>query len=198
MICSVAIYWRVRCPMSKNCGGGRTGDLVNGRWLHQKDLDLLVGWGLWSTSGSYIIETTGRVWDESGCKKLYFLESLHQHQFLQPFPLFSSWVMLSIILFATDNLPNLDTYMLSIYGESCVTCLLLETELRGQIMDWFFTRVPRVFAKKRFLMVDDHSDKWCRTGFSHYRHKRVIYCKVWSSFVIGNQYHVFSSSFSSC
>lgn len=58
-------------PMPKNCAGGNTGVLVNGRELHQKDLDLLVGRGLPATRGcSYIIEISGKVWDESSGEEL--------------------------------------------------------------------------------------------------------------------------------
>ncbi|RRT71590.1 hypothetical protein BHE74_00032321 [Ensete ventricosum] len=39
--------------------------------LHQKDLDLLVGRGLPRTRGtSYIIEISGKVWDESSGEEL--------------------------------------------------------------------------------------------------------------------------------
>lgn len=52
-------------PMLENCAGGNTGVLVNGRELHQKDLNLLVGRGLPSIGDrSYIIEISGRVLDE--------------------------------------------------------------------------------------------------------------------------------------
>ncbi|RWW13176.1 hypothetical protein GW17_00023124 [Ensete ventricosum] len=58
-------------PVPKNCAGGDTGVLVNGRELHQKDLDLLVGRGLPRTRGtSYIIEISGKVWDESSGEEL--------------------------------------------------------------------------------------------------------------------------------
>ncbi|AQK96697.1 Extra-large G-protein-like, partial [Zea mays] len=53
-------------PMAKNCAGGDTGVFVNGRELHQRDLDLLVGRGLPRTSGmSYSIEMSGNVIDEA-------------------------------------------------------------------------------------------------------------------------------------
>jgi len=52
-------------PMQKNCACGNTGVYVNGRELHQKDLTLLAGRGLPATEGqSYIIEISGKVWDE--------------------------------------------------------------------------------------------------------------------------------------
>ncbi|WOL08291.1 hypothetical protein Cni_G17044 [Canna indica] len=58
-------------PMPKNCTAGDTGVVVNGRELHQKDLDLLVGRGLPATEGcSYIIEISGKVWDESSGEEL--------------------------------------------------------------------------------------------------------------------------------
>jgi hypothetical protein len=53
-------------PMPQYCASGTTGVLVNGRELHQKDLDLLVGRGLPSVSGrSYTIEMSGKVVDEA-------------------------------------------------------------------------------------------------------------------------------------
>ncbi|GMN42956.1 hypothetical protein TIFTF001_012158 [Ficus carica] len=52
-------------PMPENCAGGNTGIFVNGRELHQKDLDLLASRGLpTSRDRSYIIEISGRVLDE--------------------------------------------------------------------------------------------------------------------------------------
>lgn len=64
-------------PMPKNCAGGNTAILVNGRELHQKDLDLLAGRGLPTTVGqSYIIEISGKVWDESSGEELDSLGKL--------------------------------------------------------------------------------------------------------------------------
>ncbi|XP_028791958.1 protein ENHANCED DISEASE RESISTANCE 4 [Neltuma alba] len=52
-------------PMPENCAGGNTGVFVNGRELHQKDLNLLAGRGLpTERDRSYIIEISGRVLDE--------------------------------------------------------------------------------------------------------------------------------------
>ncbi|KAB1219582.1 hypothetical protein CJ030_MR3G011158 [Morella rubra] len=52
-------------PMPENCSGGNTGVFVNGRELHQKDLDLLASRGLpTARDRSYIIEMSGRVLDE--------------------------------------------------------------------------------------------------------------------------------------
>lgn len=51
--------------MPENCAGGNTGVFVNGRELHQKDLDLLASRGLpTDRNRSYIIELSGRVLDE--------------------------------------------------------------------------------------------------------------------------------------
>eukprot|EP00249_Psilotum_nudum_P022771 c28639_g1_i3 orf=554-2125(-) len=51
-------------PMSRDCADGKTGVLVNGRELHQKDLELLARRGLPSIRGrSYMIEINGRVVD---------------------------------------------------------------------------------------------------------------------------------------
>ncbi|XP_010266457.1 PREDICTED: uncharacterized protein LOC104603961 [Nelumbo nucifera] len=64
-------------PMPKNCAGGNTGVFVNGRELHQKDLDLLVSRGLPNTAGkSYIIEISGRVLDEDSGEELKSLGKL--------------------------------------------------------------------------------------------------------------------------
>ncbi|KAJ1688123.1 hypothetical protein LUZ63_019513 [Rhynchospora breviuscula] len=64
-------------PMPQNCAGGTTGVLVNGRELHQKDQDLLVGRGLPSVSGrSYVIEMSGKVVDEGTGRELRNLGKL--------------------------------------------------------------------------------------------------------------------------
>lgn len=58
-------------PMPKNCAGGNTGVFINGRELHHKDLNLLVGRGLPATEGqSYIVEISGKVWDEATGEEL--------------------------------------------------------------------------------------------------------------------------------
>lgn len=63
--------------MARNCAGGDSGVFVNGRELHQRDLDLLVGRGLPRTSGmSYSIEMSGNVIDEATGKKLRSLGKL--------------------------------------------------------------------------------------------------------------------------
>ncbi|KAG4938073.1 hypothetical protein AAZX31_16G025100 [Glycine max] len=54
-----------RHPMPDKCAGGNTGVYVNGRELHQKDLDLLSRRGLPRDSNRYyIVEISGRVQDE--------------------------------------------------------------------------------------------------------------------------------------
>ncbi|ONM40384.1 Extra-large G-protein-like [Zea mays] len=64
-------------PMARNCAGGDSGVFVNGRELHQRDLDLLVGRGLPRTSGkSYSLEMSGNVIDEDTGKKLRSLGKL--------------------------------------------------------------------------------------------------------------------------
>ncbi|XP_062218768.1 uncharacterized protein LOC133918747 [Phragmites australis] len=64
-------------PMPKNCGGGNTGVFINGRELHQKDLDLLVGRGLPDSPGrSYRVEISGKVSDEVSGEELYCLGKL--------------------------------------------------------------------------------------------------------------------------
>ncbi|KAL5984682.1 hypothetical protein ACLOJK_041303 [Asimina triloba] len=52
--------------MPEDCSGGNTGVFVNGRELHQKDLDLLATRGLPTTSNkSYVVEITGEVYDDA-------------------------------------------------------------------------------------------------------------------------------------
>ncbi|OVA00846.1 Protein of unknown function DUF3133 [Macleaya cordata] len=64
-------------PMPKNCSGGTTGVFVNGRELHQKDLDLLASRGLPTTRDrSYIIEISGSVLDEDSGEELDSLGKL--------------------------------------------------------------------------------------------------------------------------
>lgn len=64
-------------PMPQNCAGGDTGIFVNGRELHQKDLDLLSSRGLPTTRDrSYIIEISGRVLDEDTGEELDCLGKL--------------------------------------------------------------------------------------------------------------------------
>ncbi|XP_062181080.1 uncharacterized protein LOC133885385 [Phragmites australis] len=64
-------------PMPKDCAGGNTGVFVNGRELHQKDFDLLVGRGLPRISGkSYSVEISGNVIDDTTGKKLRGLGKL--------------------------------------------------------------------------------------------------------------------------
>nr|CAB3470564.1 unnamed protein product [Digitaria exilis] len=64
-------------PMPKNCGGGNTSVFVNGRELHQKDLDLLVTRGLSDSPGrSYVVENSGKVSDELSGEELYCLGKL--------------------------------------------------------------------------------------------------------------------------
>lgn len=64
-------------PMPENCAGGNSGVFVNGRELHQKDLDLLASRGLpTSKDRSYIIEISGRVLDEDTGEELEGLGKL--------------------------------------------------------------------------------------------------------------------------
>ncbi|KAB2003038.1 hypothetical protein ES319_D11G104800v1 [Gossypium barbadense] len=64
-------------PMPENCAGGTTGVFVNGRELHQKDLDLLANRGLPpDRDRSYIIEISGRVLDEDTGEELDSLGKL--------------------------------------------------------------------------------------------------------------------------
>lgn len=64
-------------PIARNCAGGDTDVVVNGRELRQRDLDLLVGRGLPRISGkSYSVEISGNVTDEATGKKLRSLGKL--------------------------------------------------------------------------------------------------------------------------
>ncbi|KAI4369842.1 hypothetical protein MLD38_018244 [Melastoma candidum] len=64
-------------PLTGSCSGGNTGVIVNGRELHQKDLDLLASRGLPLDRGwSYIIEISGRVYDEDTGQELDCLGKL--------------------------------------------------------------------------------------------------------------------------
>ncbi|KAK2993303.1 hypothetical protein RJ640_003944 [Escallonia rubra] len=64
-------------PMPVNCAGGNTGVLVNGRELHQKDLNLLGSRGLpTDRDRSYIVEISGRVLDEDSSEELDSLGKL--------------------------------------------------------------------------------------------------------------------------
>lgn len=63
--------------MPRNCADGDTGVFVNGRELHQKDLELLVKRGLPPITGqSYIVEISGKIIDEASGKKLRSLGKL--------------------------------------------------------------------------------------------------------------------------
>lgn len=64
-------------PMPDKCAAGNTGVFVNGRELHQKDLDLLSRRGLPNNRDrSYIIEISGRVLDEDTGEELDSLGKL--------------------------------------------------------------------------------------------------------------------------
>ncbi|KAJ9539256.1 hypothetical protein OSB04_031989 [Centaurea solstitialis] len=64
-------------PMPKNCADGHTGVFVNGRELHEKDLNLLASRGLpMDRDRSYIIEISGRVLDEGSGNELQCLGKL--------------------------------------------------------------------------------------------------------------------------
>ncbi|XP_078431572.1 uncharacterized protein LOC144703300 [Wolffia australiana] len=64
-------------PMPKNCSSGNSGVVVNGRELHQKDLDLLVGRGLPPDYGrSYRIDISGKVVDDVSGEELDSLGKL--------------------------------------------------------------------------------------------------------------------------
>lgn len=53
-------------PLPRDCSGGKTGVLVNGRELHAQDLEILSKRGLPRASGmSYRVEIDGRVTEEN-------------------------------------------------------------------------------------------------------------------------------------
>lgn len=64
-------------PMPEDCAGGNTGVFVNGRELHQKDLELLSSRGLPNAKDrSYIVEISGRVLDKDTGEELDSLGKL--------------------------------------------------------------------------------------------------------------------------
>ncbi|KAK9274950.1 hypothetical protein L1049_022207 [Liquidambar formosana] len=64
-------------PISENCAAGNTGVYVNGRELHQEDLNLLSSRGLPTTRDkSYIVEISGRVIDEDSGEEVDSLGKL--------------------------------------------------------------------------------------------------------------------------
>jgi len=63
--------------MPEKCADGNTGVFVNGRELNQKDLELLSRRGLPRDSNrSYVVEISGRVWDEDTGEELDSLGKL--------------------------------------------------------------------------------------------------------------------------
>jgi hypothetical protein len=63
--------------MEKGCSGGNTGILVNGRELHQKDLDVLSKRGLPTLRGrAYIIDIQGNITDMASGQRLKSLGKL--------------------------------------------------------------------------------------------------------------------------
>jgi hypothetical protein len=57
--------------MPENCSAGNTSVFINGRELHQKDLDLLSSRRLpTEREKSYIVEISGRVFDQDTGKEL--------------------------------------------------------------------------------------------------------------------------------
>ncbi|KVH97283.1 uncharacterized protein LOC112523613 [Cynara cardunculus var. scolymus] len=64
-------------PMPEKCADGNTNVFVNGRELHQRDLDLLSSRGLpTDTDRSYVVEISGRVLDEDSGQELECLGKL--------------------------------------------------------------------------------------------------------------------------
>ncbi|XP_076931029.1 uncharacterized protein LOC143596036 isoform X1 [Bidens hawaiensis] len=64
-------------PMPEKCADGNTNVYVNGRELHQRDLDLLVSRGLSSDAHrSYLIDISGRVFDQESGQELQGLGKL--------------------------------------------------------------------------------------------------------------------------
>ncbi|KAF8112996.1 hypothetical protein N665_0058s0093 [Sinapis alba] len=64
-------------PMPDNCGAGNTGVFVNGRELHERDLELLTSRGLpRGKNRSYIVDISGRVLDGDSGEELKSLGKL--------------------------------------------------------------------------------------------------------------------------
>lgn len=64
-------------PMPDNCGAGNSGVFVNGRELHQRDLELLSRRGLpRDKNRSYIVDISGRVLDGDSGEELKSLGKL--------------------------------------------------------------------------------------------------------------------------
>lgn len=64
-------------PMLESCAGGNTRVFVNGRELHQKDLDLLASRGLpTEREKSYIVDISGKVYDKESGEELDCLGKL--------------------------------------------------------------------------------------------------------------------------
>lgn len=64
-------------PIPDKCAGGNTGVFVNGRELHQKDLELLARRGFPNDgNGSYILEISGRLLDVDTGEELVGLGKL--------------------------------------------------------------------------------------------------------------------------
>ncbi|KAH7421570.1 hypothetical protein KP509_13G064100 [Ceratopteris richardii] len=64
-------------PMPTNCTGGKTGIFVNGRELHERDLEVLARRGLPTDSGkAYIVDVSGTVVDEDSGRPLKGLGKL--------------------------------------------------------------------------------------------------------------------------
>ncbi|KAL0700471.1 hypothetical protein Bca4012_056593 [Brassica carinata] len=64
-------------PMPDNCGAGNTGVFVNGRELHERDLELLTSRGLpRGKNRSYIVDISGRVLDGDSGEELKCLGKL--------------------------------------------------------------------------------------------------------------------------
>ena len=63
--------------MEKWCSGGHTGILVNGRELHEKDLDVLAKRGLPTLRGkAYIVDIQGNISDAASGQQLKSLGKL--------------------------------------------------------------------------------------------------------------------------
>ncbi|CAN1148208.1 hypothetical protein LINPERPRIM_LOCUS37950 [Linum perenne] len=69
-------------PMPRNCGGGKTGVFVNGRELHEQDLECLSKRGLPTLEHMfYILEIDGRLYDMTLGESFMGLANLLQRVF---------------------------------------------------------------------------------------------------------------------
>ncbi|CAN1148210.1 hypothetical protein LINPERPRIM_LOCUS37950 [Linum perenne] len=81
-LCYQAFIEEFNYPMPRNCGGGKTGVFVNGRELHEQDLECLSKRGLPTLEHMfYILEIDGRLYDMTLGESFMGLANLLQRVF---------------------------------------------------------------------------------------------------------------------